>query len=139
MHVTPVSKANVVGCANDLKPLSVTLFRYIQTPSSPVGSPPHATRDATCIRADRPVDERAAGGSAAGATRPSVIETANSLDAPSTGALSSLFASTTRKEVTDDAHDEPRLLARSPFPVLRNRSGDLVVRRHCSHGRLTAA
>src|SRR5215207_631712 len=31
MHVTPVSKANVVGCAKDLKPLSVRLFRYTST------------------------------------------------------------------------------------------------------------
>ena len=29
MHVTPGSSANVVGCANDLNPLSVTLFRCI--------------------------------------------------------------------------------------------------------------
>ena len=30
--VTPGSKANVVGCANDLNPLSVTLFRCIASP-----------------------------------------------------------------------------------------------------------
>src|SRR3954447_25373795 len=29
-QVTPGSKANVVGCANDLKPLSVRLFKYTQ-------------------------------------------------------------------------------------------------------------
>jgi hypothetical protein len=31
MQVTPGSSANVVGCANDLKPLRVRLFRYTRT------------------------------------------------------------------------------------------------------------
>src|SRR5215217_5700381 len=32
-QVTPGSKANVVGCAKDLKPLRVRLFRYTSPPS----------------------------------------------------------------------------------------------------------
>ena len=33
MHVTPGSKANVVGCAKDLNPFSVRLLRYTSHPS----------------------------------------------------------------------------------------------------------
>ena len=35
MHVTPGSNAKVVGCANDLNPLSVTLFRCMDAPLRP--------------------------------------------------------------------------------------------------------
>src|SRR5438045_2175468 len=109
MQVTPVSKAKVVGCANDLNPLSVTLFRCIQTPSTPVDSPTYATRGLGAGHAGEPRRVEANGRWSWDATRPSFFESANSLDARIDSTLSSLFASNTRKEVTDDAHDEPRL------------------------------
>src|SRR6478752_5430120 len=45
MHVTPVSKAKVVGCANDLNPLSVTLFRCIDKPPRPADDVPTTVPD----------------------------------------------------------------------------------------------
>ena len=44
MHVTPGSSAKVVGCANDLNPLSVTLFRCMDEPLRAAdGYPDHRT------------------------------------------------------------------------------------------------
>src|SRR5690606_38533435 len=51
-QVTPSSKANVVDCANDLKPLRVRLFRYTCRPSRRAqNSLDYGTRRACCRRA----------------------------------------------------------------------------------------
>ena len=52
--VTPGSKANVVGCANDLNPLSVTLFRCMEAPFHPGRSTAYATGDPAPTRGAEP-------------------------------------------------------------------------------------
>src|SRR6478609_11778442 len=46
MHVTPGSKTKLVGCANDLKPLRVRLFRCIGAPIVRGESRPYVTGNA---------------------------------------------------------------------------------------------
>ncbi len=72
MHVTPGSSAKVVGCANDLNPLSVTLFRCMDEPlRAAYGYPDNRTR-----RSSRP----SAGG--ADAAPPRLHRLAEGLDGP---------------------------------------------------------
>ena len=100
MHVTPGSKAKAVGWANDLNPLSVTLFRCMRCVLQLGRLSPYATRGGASCRAGEPRTGRCRG-------TPASAQSEKLLDARPRTALVSLSASEVREEVPDEVHERP--------------------------------